>query len=243
MRLHALLLNVALGAALIISSSCAYNDLASRPKPVNWKTRPVTYGKPQLWNKKQLTWQLDPTTTVPAHLDPVKLDKAIADSFKAWEPAGIFSFAKAAEGQKADIVICFGSPAGKIFERKDKAGCMGQAGYPWTASRGRIYLDPSEMWSTEPFAIFRDPLVKWLPHEIGHVLGLQHSYTERDQTMCAHGPYQAPDEESFSRLRRLYAPKTSVFLPGQIFAMHDVAPQPEPYTPLMLRSAVAMEAE
>ena len=241
MRSDVFSLSLALGAALIISS-CAYETVASRPRPVNWKARPISYGKPQLWNKKQLTWKVDPSTPVPSSLDPVKLDQAIADSFKSWEPAGIFTFARAAEGQTADITICFSSPAGKVFERKDKEGCMGQASFPWSANRGRIYLDPAEHWSTESFAIFSDPIVNWLPHEIGHVLGLQHSFAEKDHTMCAYGPYKRPDEESFSRLRRIYAPKTSVFLPGQIFALNDMQ-QSESYMPLMLRSARSMEAE
>lgn len=241
MRTDASFLSLALGAALIISS-CAYDDGASRPRPVNWKTRPISYGKPQLWNKKQLTWRVNPATPIPSSLDPVKLDKVIDESFKSWEPAGIFTFARAAEGQTADILICFSSPGGKLFERKGKEGCMGQASFPWSANRGRIYLDPSEHWSTESFAIFRDPIMSWLPHEIGHVLGLQHSYVDHDHTMCVHGPYKLPGIESFSRLRRLYAPKTSVFLPGQIFAFND-APAPESYVPLMLRSARTLEAE
>ena len=242
MSTRALTLSLALGMTLIFNS-CAYNEAETgRPKPVNWKARPVSYAKPQLWNKKHLTWRVDPASPAPSYLDPVKLDKAIADSFKSWEPAGIFTFSQAAGSTPADITICFRSPAGKLFERKGKEGCMGQAGFPWSANRGRIYLDPSELWSTESFALFRDPIVNWLPHEIGHVLGLQHSFNDRDQTMCATGPYQRPDDESFSRLRRLYAPSTSVFLPGQIFAMQET--EKPVYRPLMLRpTTVVMEAE
>ncbi len=239
MNKNAFPLSLSLGAALIISS-CAYHEMAweAPPKRVNWKARPISYGKPQLWNKKHLTWKLDSATQVPAYLDPQKLDHVIAESFKSWEPAGIFTFSKAGASAPADIVICFAAPPGKSWDNKE--GCMGQACFPWSANRGRIYLDPTEWWSTDSFAVLRDPIIKWLPHEIGHVLGLQHSYGD-DHTMCAHGPYQMPADESFARLRRIYAPKTSTFLPGQIFAMET--PAPAPYTPLVLRAAVAMEAE
>lgn len=232
-------LSLALVTALIISS-CAYEEVAwERPRKVNWQSRQISYGKPQLWNKKHLTWRLDPATKVPEYLDAEKLHSVIDESFKSWEPAGIFTFSAAKAGENADVEISFSTPPGKTWERKE--GCMGQACFPWSANRGRIYLDPGQWWSTDSFSMLRDPIVKWLPHEIGHVLGLQHSYGH-DNTMCVNGPYQKPGDESFSRLRRLYAPKTSVFLPGQVFAME--MPVERPYTPLMLRSAaLAMEGE
>lgn len=238
MRKNTTAISLALGVALIISS-CAYEEVAwERPRNTNWQKRQITYGKPQLWNKKHLTWRVDPATKIPEYLNPEKLHSAINESFKSWEPAGIFTFAPARVGEPADVEISFSAPPGNVWQRKE--GCMGQASFPWSANRGRIYLDPAQWWSTDAFAVLRDPIVKWLPHEIGHVLGLQHSYAH-DHTMCVHGPYQKPAAESFARLRRLYAPNTSVFLPGQIFAMET----PRPYTPLVLRSAgtVAMEAE
>ena len=76
--------------------------------------------------------------------------------------------------------------------------------------RGHIYLDPSEWWSTRSVALIGDPITKWLPHEIGHVLGLQHCPGE-DQTMSETGPYSLPSNKSFAQLQHLYAPKTPVF--------------------------------
>lgn len=241
MRLHALSISLSLGAALIISS-CAYEEMSHKaPKPVDWRKRAISYGKPQLWNEKHLTWQVDPKTKVPEQLDPKKLHQAVEESFKSWEPAGIFTFSPVEEGETADIVISFEAPPGKTWEQK--TGCMGQAAFPWTANRGRIYLDPSQWWTTESFSVFRDPISKFLPHEIGHVLGLQHSYMSNDHTMCVHGPYKQPGEESFSRLRRLYAPKTSVFLPGQLFALESSRkPAQQPFRMPAL-ALTAMEAE
>jgi len=240
MRLHALSVSLSLGAALIISS-CAYEELSSRPKPVNWRTRAISYGKPQLWNEKHLTWQVDPQTKIPDYLNVEKLNRAIDESFKSWEPAGIFTFAPAKDGETADIVISFDAPPGRSWEKKD--GCMGQSAFPWSANRRRIHLDPSEWWTTESFAVFRDPISKFLPHEIGHVLGLQHSYMSNDHTMCVHGPYEKPDDESFARLRRLYAPKTSVFLPGQLFALESSRKPAQPPFRMPSLALSAMEAE
>lgn len=239
MKICALHLHLALSTALLLSS-CALEELAYRPKLVDWRARAISYGKPQLWNEKHLTWSLNPAQ-VPNYLDRAKLERAIADSFKCWEPAGVFTFSKAAEGQSADIEIHFAVPPDGF--RQGAKGCMGQACYPWTTKRGHIYLDPSEWWTTESFAVFRDPITQWLPHEIGHVLGLQHTFAPHDHTMCVHGPYQTPGEASFASLRRLYSPKTSVFLPGQIFAMENSRNPtvPVPYRPslAMLDSAAA----
>ena len=63
----------------------------------------------------------------------------------------------------------------------------GACGFPWTEHRGRIHLDPLEWWSAESFAVLGDPITQWLPHEIGHVLGLQHS-RNLDHTMCHGSP-------------------------------------------------------
>jgi len=57
-------------------------------------------------------------------------------------------------------------------------GSMGHASFPWSATRGRIYLNPSEWRSTKSFALVGDPITQWLSHDIGHVLRLQHTHKQ-----------------------------------------------------------------
>lgn len=135
------------------------------------------------------------------------LRQEVDKCFKSWEPSGVFTFSPAQEGQVADITVCFDPPPGRFWD--GQLGTMGHAAFPWSANRGRIYLDPSEWWSTGRFSPLGDRLMEWLPHEIGHVLGLQHARGP-DDLMCAVGPYPLPDERSFARLRHLYAPSTPV---------------------------------
>lgn len=205
MRKHSLALSLALGAAGLLGS-CAYREVAWQEQQI--RQIPISYSKPQLWNKRQLTWRLDTTVPVPERLSEADLLRAIDDSFHCWEAAGVFTFSQARVGEPADIVISFRAPPGRLWD--GQLGTMGHAAFPWSTERGRIYLDPSEWWSTNSISLVGDPLKSWLPHEIGHVLGLQHT-PKQDQTMSETGPYELPGKESFAQLRRLYAPHTPVF--------------------------------
>ena len=213
MKKNAFSLSLCLWAACLISN-CAYHEVAWQKKEIGSQSRPlstgrpVSYAKPQLWNKRHLTWRLDTATPLPERLSSANLLQEIEASFKSWEPAGVFTFAQARVGEPADIVISFGTPPGRSWD--GQLGSMGHASFPWSRDRGHIYLDPSEWWSTRSFALIGDPITKWLPHEIGHVLGLQHTHDD-DRTMSATGPYSLPDKNNFAQLRHLYAPQTPVF--------------------------------
>jgi len=186
--------------ALGFVSGCSVSE-------AKWREIPVTYHKPQLWNKRHLTWRLDTNSPIPKHLSETDLRREIDRCFKCWEPASVFTFSASIE-EEADIVISFDPPPGRKWD--GQLGSMAHASFPWSESPGRIFLDPSEWWSTKSFALVGDPLAAWLPHEIGHVLGLQHCH-KHDHAMSAVGPYKRPDPDCFSQLRRLYSPKTPVF--------------------------------
>lgn len=164
------------------------------------------YRKPHLWTKSHLTWRLDSSTSIPNGISEKELCHAVAKSFKAWEPAGVFTFSPSSENL-VDITIGFQKPPDRKWD--GRLGLMAAATYPWTRSRGRIYLDPAEKWMAKPFAILGDPVTDWLPHEIGHMLGLPH-VIERGYIMNETGPYGPPDEFDFSLLQHLYEPKTIV---------------------------------
>ena len=213
MKKNAFSLSFCLWTACLISS-CAYHEVAWQNKEIGTSSTPLSTGKsishtkPQLWNKRHLTWQLDTTTPLPERLSAENLKREIDDSFKSWEASGVFTFAQAQAGETADITISFGTPPGRVWD--GQLGSMGHASFPWSRDRGHIYLDPSEWWSTQSVALIGDPITKWLPHEIGHVLGLQHCHGE-NETMSETGPYHLPDNASFAQLQHLYSPKTPVF--------------------------------
>ncbi len=173
----------------------------------DWRTKPVSYSKEGLWNKPTLTWRLNLLTPVPSPLEPSAVDREIQESFNAWEKGGVFQFAKAADGDEADIVISFASAPGRPFD--GRLGRFGTAAYPWSPNRGRIYLDPSEWWTTKSISLLREPITDWLPHEIGHSLGLLHMGVG-GYTMSKIGPFGMPDNAAFAQLRHLYHPDVQV---------------------------------
>ncbi len=79
-------------------------------------------------------------------------------------------------------IISFGKSPGRAW--CGQLGSMGHASFPWSATRGRIYLDPSEWWSTKSFALVGDPITQWLSHDIGHALGLQPTHKQDQCSIC-----------------------------------------------------------
>jgi len=64
MKKNAFTLSLCLWAACLISS-CAYHNIAWQEKEISTQSgplgthKPVSYTKPQLWNKRHLTWHLE----------------------------------------------------------------------------------------------------------------------------------------------------------------------------------------
>lgn len=200
-----LILSLALTGLL---TQCSTTRWSNARAASSGKEPAISYTKPRLWNKQHLTWQIDGhITSLPSGLTRDALCREVEKSFTSWARAGVFTFSQAAPGQTADITITFDPPPGRLWD--GQLGTMGHAAFPWAANRGRIYLDPSEWWSGGSFSLLGDPITQWLPHEIGHVLGLQHTHRSGDM-MCATGPYELPDDGTFSQLRHLYDPITPV---------------------------------
>jgi hypothetical protein len=208
------LLTLLLCAPLLLSSCAAPRE--------DWRDKPISYQKEGLWNKPHLTWRLNTLTPIPSYLVEEDLIHALDLSFKSWEPGRVFTFSPAHHGP-ADIVVSFDRPISKPWD--GKMGTMGVAAFPWTPRRGHIHLDPSEWWSTRTFSWFADCITDWLPHEIGHVLGLRHQL-QPGHTMSRYGPYGPPDEAAFTQLRYIYAPDTRIPMMGACCA-HDTTRDPQ----------------
>ena len=185
--------------AIVGLSACQYPS-------EEWRNLPLSYAKPGLCHQSHLTWRLDTLAGVPAGMLEADVEREVSKSFRSWEGAGVFRFDPSAGG-KADIVVGFKPMPGTVSD--GPAGNVARSAYPWSAHRGHIYLDPSEYWTTASFSLFKEPISDWLPHEIGHSMGLLHCQ-EPGQTMSEMGPYHLPDEFAFAMLRRLYCPGTPV---------------------------------
>lgn len=186
-----------------VISSCSEKSLVSEFKHPSYS---IASRKEGAWRKSHLTWSRTTPPSIPKRLSERELVRAIEKSFKEWEQARVFTFSHTTE-KLADITISFQKPPDRRWD--GRMGLMGAAFFPWQAGRGHIYLDPAEWWSTEPFSLLGDPIEAWLPHEIGHVLGLPHVLETAD-VMYERGPYGPPEEDDFSQLRNLYAPKILV---------------------------------
>lgn len=151
-------------------------------------TTPVGYGNAALWQSRTLTWGVDYFTTA---LAPEQVDREAAASFAAWEAAGVFTFTRTTY-ERADIKISFTPLAD-----------MGHAAFPWQAERGTIRLSSARAWGAG-LCLFSDSIRDWLPHEIGHALGLKHTMDE-GSVMREHGPYGMPTVRDLNRLRTIYA--------------------------------------
>jgi len=179
----------------LLLASCCYDSAQ-----LTVSTGP-SYRNPLLWNRPNLTWAVD-YSTVPVGLSGrCGLDGAVQECLRPWESSGVFRFTQATQGVRPDIRIGFRD----LGCNNDHAG---RAGFPWTADRGQIWLNSQQNWSTG-WSLTACQLGDWLPHEVGHSLGLLHT-SSCSSCMQEHGPYGKPTHHDLQTLRRVYAPTTVV---------------------------------
>ncbi|KAI4347659.1 hypothetical protein L6164_008451 [Bauhinia variegata] len=121
-------------------------------------------------NRRDLTYVYRSSANV---LDINEVRDAIQNAFISWEQVTDFTFNQVDEGQHADIVIGFHSRDHGDGYPFDGPGRV--LAHAFAPQDGRLHLDGDEKWSTNPSSNLVD-LESVAVHEIGHILGLGHSY-------------------------------------------------------------------
>uniref|UniRef100_A0A7N0T8M2 Peptidase metallopeptidase domain-containing protein n=1 Tax=Kalanchoe fedtschenkoi TaxID=63787 RepID=A0A7N0T8M2_KALFE len=99
----------------------------------------------------------------------------IANAFGQWEAATRFTFEYVTAVNQADLTIGFYS--GEHGDRNAFDGPGGILAHAFAPTNGRMHFDETENWSTDPTpgAMHLETVAV---HEIGHLLGLDHSQVE-----------------------------------------------------------------
>jgi hypothetical protein len=120
-------------------------------------------------SKFHLTYTFSSSVQV---IDMQELRSACSRAFQKWADVTQFTFQEASEGSQADIVIGFQS--GDHGDRYPFDGPGRILAHAFAPTDGRFHYDADEKWSTNPSADEVD-LESVAVHEIGHLLGLDHS--------------------------------------------------------------------
>lgn len=145
------------------------------------------------WPKRDLTWKL---VNLSPDLPQNHISAAFNIGFRAWAAACNLKFTEVLQDQKSDIAI--------TFQPIDTVGqVLAQA---WFPTEGRMEVDENEKWSwTLPIARGEVDLATVAMHEIGHLIGLDHSNVRGAQMAPVYaGPKRFLEADDINRAVAIY---------------------------------------
>ncbi|CAI0414475.1 unnamed protein product [Linum tenue] len=130
-------------------------------------------GKPK-WNKNHLRYKFGPKSRPPAGLKEATIKAAVDKAFQSWKNVTNFTFEYvASRTAEAEVEISFYSR--DHGDNPPFDGPNGTLAHAFAPRAGLIHYDADEKWSDDPSPMEVD-LESLGLHEIGHALGLLHSY-------------------------------------------------------------------
>ncbi|KAG6720806.1 hypothetical protein I3842_03G079700 [Carya illinoinensis] len=98
-------------------------------------------------------------------------------AFKRWEAVTNFRFQEAPQGTKSDLVIGF--HRGDHGDGTPFDGPGGVLAHAYSPTIGQLHYDADEKWSLSPKLTINQTDIVWVAmHEIGHLLGLNHTQVQ-----------------------------------------------------------------
>lgn len=175
-----------------------------RPDHVQYlEMREEVKNKQNKWMKQELKYVVDSYVTgIPQKVQ----DKIIAQSFKAWTDVAGIDICQCPKRDKKNADILVGTGIGKQYNFDGQGGTLAWAYMPEGADRQlRMRFDLEEIWVQHQYerGVWMLPVAT---HEIGHLLGLDHSKVKEALMAPYYNPFVSSPQlkDDITRIQKLY---------------------------------------